>query len=129
MIYQKNILIYLLIILTILSYPLGYYLNENAAGAGFYSGDLGHVWKNLQIYLNNETIKTITSSEIYSNRPPLLYLFHKYLNPLTNNIESFRFNNSFKSLLQNFKLLGIRRKLWINYLSNLNFLFLRLRKK
>ena len=92
MIYQKNILIYLLIILTILSYPLGYYLNENAAGAGFYSGDLGHVWKNLQIYLNNETIKTITGSEIYSNRPPLLYLFHKYLNPLTDNIESFRFS-------------------------------------
>lgn len=88
--YQKKIFIYLLIFLTASSYFLGFYLNENAAGAGFYSGDLGHVWKNVQIYLNNETIKSINHPEIYSNRPPLLYLLHKYLNPLTTNIETFR---------------------------------------
>ncbi len=88
--YQKNIFIYLLIFLTVSSYFLGYYLNENAAGAGLYTGDLGHVWKNIKIYLNNETIKSISDPNFYSNRPPLLYLFHKYINPFTGDIELFR---------------------------------------
>ena len=90
MIYQKNIFIYPIILLTIISYFLGYIFNENSAGAGLYSGDLGHVWKNLQIYLNNGTFESISSPEIYSNRPPLLYLLHKYINPLTGNIDQFR---------------------------------------
>ena len=90
MIYQKNIFIYPIILLTIISYFLGYFFNENSAGAGLYSGDLGHVWNNLQIYLNNGTFESISSPEIYSNRPPLLYLLHKYINPLTGNIDQFR---------------------------------------
>ena len=38
--YQKNIFLYVLIFLTVSSYFLGYHLDENAAGAGLYTGDL-----------------------------------------------------------------------------------------
>ena len=100
--YQKNIFLYVLIFLTVSSYFLGYHLDENAAGAGLYTGDLGHVWKNLNIYLNNSTPASIVDQNIYSNRPPLLYLFHKYINPLTNNIETFRLSVFLISLFSPF---------------------------
>ena len=90
MISQKNILICIIIFLTILSYFIGFYLNENSAGAGSFTGDINHVWKNLQIYLNNDVFISLSSSEYYSNRPPLLYIFHKYLNPLTDNINTMQ---------------------------------------
>ena len=98
MISQKNILICIIIFLTILSYFIGFYLNENSAGAGSFTGDINHVWKNLQIYLNNDVFISLSSSEYYSNRPPLLYIFHKYLNPLTDNINTFRISVFFFSM-------------------------------
>ena len=40
------------------------------------------------IHRADATFLSLSSPDYYSNRPPLLYLFHKYLNPLTDNIES-----------------------------------------
>ncbi len=98
MILQKNILIYFIIFLTILSYFIGFYINENSAGAGSFTGDINHVWKNLQIYLNNDTFLSLSSPDYYSNRPPLLYIFHKYLNPLVNDLNAFRISVFFLSI-------------------------------
>ena len=98
MILQKNILIYFIIFLTILSYFIGFYINENSAGAGSFTGDINHVWKNLQIYLNNDTFLSLSSPDYYSNRPPLLYIFHKYLNPLVNDLNTFRISVFFLSI-------------------------------
>lgn len=97
--YQKKILTYLFIFLTISSYFIGFYINENSAGAGSYQGDLGHVWKNLNIYLENNTLESIDDLNYYSNRTPLIYILHKYLNPLTENIYSFRISVFFLSII------------------------------
>ena len=41
----------MLIALAISSYFVGFYLDENSAGAGGYEGDFDDIWNNLQIFL------------------------------------------------------------------------------
>ena len=80
-------------------FVFGFIVGENSAGAGGYNGDFLHVWPNLQIYLNNDLKAAITSQDFYSNRSPLAYIIHKYLNPLTNNQFNYRLSVFFISLL------------------------------
>ena len=49
---KKEYLFNILIFLPYLSFFLGFYLDENSAGAG--AGDLYHIWKNLQIFIKLE---------------------------------------------------------------------------
>ena len=49
-----KILSIILIFLSIFSFFLGFYLNENSAGAGTYGGDWDIGWKNIQVILNND---------------------------------------------------------------------------
>ena len=72
---------------------------KTSLGAGSFTGDINHVWKNLQIYLNNDTFLSLSSPDYYSNRPPLLYIFHKYLNPLVNDLNTFRIGVFFSQYL------------------------------
>lgn len=88
--YSKNKIIIALGFVNIITFIIGFYLNENSAGAGGYSGDLSHVWKNLNLVLKSDFLETIENQNYFSNRTPLLYFIHKYLNPLTSNIDNFR---------------------------------------
>jgi len=88
--FYYKILIYILVFFAFSSFLGGFYLNENSAGAGDYTGDITNIWPNLQIWLTNDIISSIHHEEYYSSRTPFLYFLHKTLNPFTDNIESFR---------------------------------------
>ena len=89
---KKKLAINTLIFLIIISFFVGFFFNENSAGAGNYNGDIQHSWKNLQIFVNNNLYQAIISKEYYSNRTPLVFILHKYLNPFTDNIEAYRYS-------------------------------------
>tara|TARA_B100000029_G_scaffold515096_1_gene620572 strand:+ start:1367 stop:2671 length:1305 start_codon:yes stop_codon:yes gene_type:complete len=85
-----NILSYALIFIAFLSLFLGFYFDENSAGAGTYEGDIKNIWNNLQIFIVNDIASAIESDGYYSSRTPAFYLFNKIFNPFTENIISFR---------------------------------------
>ena len=86
----QKILISFLVFLIAIYFLYGFYVNENAAGGGGYNGDLSAVFKNLQLFVNNNFIESIklTSNNYlyYTNRPPLLYILHSWLNPYSENL-------------------------------------------
>ena len=90
MILNKKKIILFLIIFTYFSFILGFILNENSAGAGSYDGDISWIWKNIQIFENNNLIQAINHPDFFGNRTPLSYILHKYLNPFVHNYENFR---------------------------------------
>ena len=90
MILNKKKILLALIILTYFSFILGFILNENSAGAGSYNGDISWIWKNIQIFENNNLIQAINHPDFFGNRTPLSYILHKYLNPFVHNYENFR---------------------------------------
>jgi hypothetical protein len=96
---KEKLVVNILICLILTSFFLGFYFNENSAGAGNYNGDIQHTWKNLQIFLNNNLYNSINSEEYYSNRTPLVFILHKYFNPFTDNIETYRYSIFIISLL------------------------------
>ena len=80
----------LLSFLILISYFLGFHLDENSAGGGGYQGDLFSIWKNQQIFLENSLRDSIIHEDYFNSRPPLTYILHQYLNPFVNNIEDYR---------------------------------------
>lgn len=78
------------IVLAILSYFLGFYLDENSAGAGGFNGDIAHIWNNLNIFINNDIISSITHPDYYDSRLPTAYIIHEFLNPFIYTQENFR---------------------------------------
>ena len=87
---NNKILSLLLISISISSLFLGYYFNENSAGAGSYEGDLGSIWKNLQIFLKNDLLESINHPDYFDSRTPIAYILHEIFNPFVKNIESYR---------------------------------------
>tara|TARA_Y100000590_G_C15691991_1_gene1003750 strand:- start:848 stop:1933 length:1086 start_codon:yes stop_codon:yes gene_type:complete len=85
-----KILSIILISISVVSLFLGFYFDENSAGAGLYSGDIQIIWSNLQIFLSNDIISSIRHEDYYDSRTPIAYIFHKIFNPFTENILSFR---------------------------------------
>ena len=79
-----------LIVLAVLSYFWGFYLDENSAGAGGPKGDIVHIWSNLKIYINNDIISSIDHPDYYDSRLPAAYLMHEYLNPFIETKIAFR---------------------------------------
>ena len=76
-----RVISFLLIFLSISSFFLGYYLDENSAGAGTYLGDFQHIWKNLQLFINNDIFSALNHPDYEDSRTPIAYIFHKLLNP------------------------------------------------
>jgi hypothetical protein len=78
--FSQKISIVLIVFYVIFSYFFGFYVNENSAGGGMYTGDLSAVFNNLQLFINNkffEAIKfTADYNLYYTNRPLLLYILH-----------------------------------------------------
>ena len=104
---NKNIPI-LLSSLVLISYFLGFYLDENSAGSGADTaelGDLVNTWNNLELFLSNSIMDGVNATSsldqsVYkSSRTPLVYIFHKIFNPFTDSIDSFRRSVFFFSLL------------------------------
>jgi len=83
-------LLYILIFISFLSLALGFYFDENSAGAGSYNGDIETVWKNIQIFLNNDLSSSINHKDYITSRTPLVYLFHEIFNPFLENIVTYR---------------------------------------
>ena len=81
----------ILILLSISSFFIGFIYGENSAGAGgLILGDFPTLWKNLQIFLNNDITTALNftndlDSGYKSSRTPLLYILHAYLNPFAEN--------------------------------------------
>ncbi len=92
----KNFYPSIFIFLIFTFFCLGFYLDENSAGAGGYSGDLSHIFKNQQTFINNTLKKAIYYTTIYapehfqSSKMPLVYIVNKFLNPFADNIEHWR---------------------------------------
>ena len=92
-----KIVISILIFLSFSSFFLGFYFDENSAGAGGLYGDFSLNWSNLQIFLNNDLITAINYTDgsdpdnfYQSSRPPLVYILHKLFNPFLGTEISFR---------------------------------------
>ena len=81
---------FVLIFLSLLSFFLGFYLDENSAGGGSYLGDWSILWPNLKLFINNDLYTAITHENFISNRPPLLYMMHASLNPFVENVIAYR---------------------------------------
>ncbi len=84
---------FILIILSVSSFFIGFIYGENSAGAGGFDGDFKHTWGNLQLFLNNDlgtaiSVTTNTKADggtYISSRTPLLYIFHALFNPFVKN--------------------------------------------
>ena len=85
-----RILSLVLIFISFSSLFLGFYLDENSAGAGSYTGDIQIIWKNLQIFLTNDIISSVQHQDYFSSRTPIAYILHKIFNPFVENIASYR---------------------------------------
>ena len=81
---------FVLIFLSLLSFFLGFHLDENSAGGGSYLGDWSFLWPNLKLFINNDLYTAITHENFISNRPPLIYMMHASLNPFVENVIAYR---------------------------------------
>ena len=77
-------------LLIVVSYFLGFLLNENSAGAGGYNGDITWVLKNIDIFKNNSIYNSILHPDLFGNRSPLIYVINKLLNPFFYDYEKYR---------------------------------------
>ena len=59
-------------------------------GAGGFNGDFKFVKKSIALFSQNSFFDSIKLYSESSNRPPLIYILHKYLNPLINDDLGFR---------------------------------------
>ena len=88
-----------LIILVILSFFFGFYLDESSFGAGGYNGDFEHVYTNLEFFLKHDLATSLANPEYHDSRPPTSYILHEALNPFVEDKINFRRSVFFISLL------------------------------
>jgi hypothetical protein len=87
--------IFIVIFFTILLFLIGFFFQENSAGAGGFEGDFQHVWNNLSIFENNDFRDGLKATagtgdvKYISSRTPLIYILNAYLNPLAVNKYSY----------------------------------------
>ena len=70
-----------LIIVAIFSYFLGFYIDENSAGAGSYEGDFKKIWNNIKIFLENDLATSVQHPDYDDSRAPTSYILHEIFNP------------------------------------------------
>jgi len=85
-----KLLLYLFSFGILVSYILGFYLDENSVGGGGYKGDLNWILKNINIFKENKISDAILHDDLFGNRTPLIYIINTYLNPFFFDIESYR---------------------------------------
>ena len=90
MTYYNKIISSSLIIFAILSYFIGFSVDEVSMGAGGYNGDFKFVKNSIQIFDQNSIMEAILLFSESSNRTPLIYILHKTLNPYFTDEKIFR---------------------------------------
>ena len=81
---------------------MGFYYNENSIGSGGYNGDLAWMWKNFEIFKNENLLQAIKSNDFFGNRTALLYILNIYLNPFINDIDNYRLSITSFSLFASY---------------------------
>jgi len=81
---------YFFAFIALVSFFLGFSLDEVSMGAGGFDGDFKFVKKSINLFNENSLFESIKLFSETSNRPPLIYLIHKYLNPFFINELGFR---------------------------------------
>ena len=81
---------YLFTLLALVSFFLGFSLDEVSMGAGGFDGDFKFVKRSIVLFNENSFLESIKLFSETSNRPPLIYIMHKYLNPFFANELGFR---------------------------------------
>ena len=89
----------LIIFIPLISYIIGFYLNENSAGMGDFAADSTWIRSNINIFLQNNLIEAIFHPDLFGNRPPLIYIINKIFNPFFDDYEKYRLVVFFMSLL------------------------------
>ena len=95
----SNTIFKMIIFLPIISFFVGFYLDENSAGAGGYDGDIKWIKSNIKIFLDNDLVTAILHPDFFGNRTPLIYIIQKIFNPFFNNYEIYRFTSFLISLI------------------------------
>ena len=113
---ESRISLFLLLII-ILSYVLGFYLNEDSAGGGKMDY-MAHEWGTIQLFAKNNLSQALDSMLYESSRTPLFYILNKY-NPLASEIEQFRLTCFLFSAITPFLLYSALK---INFPFNISFL-------
>ena len=96
---SEEITLITLILFLIAFFLYGFFSGENSAGGGLLTGDFVSIWGNLQIFLNNDLNTAIMHEEYMDSRSPIAYIVHKFLNPFTEDVLSFRISVFCISLL------------------------------
>jgi len=95
---KEDILILLTSIIIFLFYFIGFYFNENSAGAGGINGDFALIWLNLQLF-ENDILGSLDSTLYNDSRTPIAYILHVLFNPFIESQYQFRLSVLFISLL------------------------------
>ena len=80
----------IIIFIPFFSYILGFYLDENSAGMGEFAADSIWIKSNINIFLQNNIQDAIFHPDLFGNRPPLVYILNKFLNPFFGDFEKYR---------------------------------------
>jgi len=115
---NQNKIVKISFLLIIISFFLGFFLNENSAGAGGERGDLSLIWNNLILFKTNHILDAVKSQLYSDSRTPFLYIIHKLLNPYTNDKLSFRISVFCFSILIPFVFFFILKKKFYNLSSS-----------
>jgi len=115
---NQNKIVKIFFLLIIISFFLGFFLNENSAGAGGERGDLSLIWNNLILFKTNHILDAIKSHLYSDSRTPFLYIIHNLLNPYINDKLIFRFSVFFFSILIPFVFFFILKKKFYNLSSS-----------
>ena len=81
---------YLFTLVALISFFLGFSFDEVSMGAGGFDGDFKFVKRSIILFSENSLSESIKLFSNTSNRPPLIYIMHEYLNPFFNNELGFR---------------------------------------
>ena len=80
----------ILSLLAAISFFYGFIFDEISMGAGGFDGDLKFVKKSITLFSQNSILDSINLFSETSNRPPLIYIMHKMLNPFFTDELGFR---------------------------------------
>ena len=118
----NNAIFKIIIFLPIISFFMGFYLDENSAGAGGYDGDIKWIKSNIKIFLDNDLRTAILHPDFFGNRTPLIYILQKIFNPFVNNYEIYRLTSFLISLIGPIIFYQLLRKKYLNVDKEILFL-------
>ena len=87
---NNNIITIFLILLALVSFFIGFSLDEISMGAGGFDGDFKWVKKSILLFSENSIKESVLLFTETSNRPPLIYILHKLFNPYFTEEQGFR---------------------------------------